>query len=153
MRKSLRVSHIQLGNVSLVTGNLTSDSEPLISSGTRSENGPAFSRSCPVLPSLGILVLTTSRKVVLGAAPHAGSLAANAVVSLPMMPFVVRILGDRRYDIWIRENLRDHYRGAYNPVTLGDEAGGSELQNSGRAEAGLGAFLRADTLVSRVHAR
>jgi hypothetical protein len=102
---------------------------------------------------LGILVLTTSRKAVLGAALRARNLAANAVVSLLMLPFVVRMLGDRRYGIWIRENLRDHYRGAYNPVTLGDEAGGSELQNSGYADAGLGAFLRADTLVSRVRAR
>jgi len=48
----------------------------------------------------------TSRKVVLGAALRTGNLAANAAVSLLMMPFVVRILGDRVSRAYTGQTLR-----------------------------------------------
>jgi len=65
---------------------------------------------------LGILVLTSSRKVVLGAALRTGNLVANAAVSLLMMPFVVRMLGDRMYGIWL---LVSAFVGYYGLVDLG----------------------------------
>ena len=50
--------------------------------------------------------MLTSRKVVLGAALRTGNLAANAAVSLLMMPFVVRILGDRVSRAYTGQTLR-----------------------------------------------
>lgn len=61
-------------------------------------------------------MLTSSRKVVFGAALRTGNLAANAVVSLLMMPFVVRMLGDRMYGIWL---LVGAFVGYYGLVDLG----------------------------------
>jgi len=61
-------------------------------------------------------VLTSSRKVVLGAALRSGNLVANAVVSLLMMPFVVRMLGDRMYGMWL---LVGAFVGYYGLVDLG----------------------------------
>lgn len=61
-------------------------------------------------------MLSSSRKVVLGAALRTGNLAANAVVSLLMMPFVVRMLGDRMYGIWV---LVGAFVGYYGLVDLG----------------------------------
>lgn len=61
-------------------------------------------------------MLTSSRKVVLGAALRTGNLAANAAVSLLMMPFVVRILGDRMYGIFV---LVGAFVGYYGLVDLG----------------------------------
>ena len=61
-------------------------------------------------------MLTSSRKVVLGAALRSGNLVANAVVSLLMMPFVVRMLGDRMYGMWL---LVGAFVGYYGLVDLG----------------------------------
>jgi O-antigen/teichoic acid export membrane protein len=64
----------------------------------------------------GTFVLTSSRNVVLGAALRTGNLAANAVVSLLMMPFVVRTIGDRMYGTFV---LVGAFVGYYGLVDLG----------------------------------
>ena len=61
-------------------------------------------------------MLTSSRKVVLGAALRTGNLAANAVASLLLFPFVVRVLGDRMYGIFL---LVGAFVGYYGLVDLG----------------------------------
>ena len=61
-------------------------------------------------------MLTSSRKVVFGAALRTGNLVANAVVSLFMMPFVVRTLGDRMYGVFL---LVGAFVGYYGLVDLG----------------------------------
>jgi O-antigen/teichoic acid export membrane protein len=59
---------------------------------------------------------TTHRGVALGTALRVINLVATAFVSLLMMPFVVRVLGDRMYGIWI---LVGTFVGYYGLVDLG----------------------------------
>lgn len=65
---------------------------------------------------LGSAVLSSSRKVALGAMLRAGNLVSSALVSLAMMPFIVRTLGDRMYGIWV---LVGAFVGYYGLVDLG----------------------------------
>lgn len=64
----------------------------------------------------GSAVLSSSRKVAMGAMLRAGNLVASALVSLAMMPFIVRTLGDRLYGTWV---LVGAFVGYYGLVDLG----------------------------------
>ncbi len=61
-------------------------------------------------------VLTTSRKVAFGSVLRVVNLVATALVSVLIMPFVVRELGDRMYGIW---TLVATFVGYYGLVDLG----------------------------------